>query len=64
MIVKHKSSGFALMVSLGLMSFVFLLVLGFATLIQVNSKLSSSGENYEQNKRTFCSEFSNWRFAK
>jgi hypothetical protein len=38
----RRQSGFALMVALGLMSFVLLIILGLSTLIQVNSNITSS----------------------
>ena len=44
-LLKRKSSGFALMVALGLMSFVLLIILGLSTLVQVNSKIASSEKN-------------------
>ena len=42
---RKKSKGFALMVALGLMSFVLVIILGLPTLVQVNSKLTSSGKD-------------------
>ncbi|MGB0375484.1 MAG: hypothetical protein ACPGEE_05705, partial [Opitutales bacterium] len=39
---QQRQSGFALMVALGLMSFVLLIILGLSTLIQVNSNITSS----------------------
>ena len=44
-ISRKKSSGFALMVALGLMSFVLIIILGLSALVQVNSKLTSSGKD-------------------
>ena len=44
-IMKKQTSGFALMVALGLMSFVLVVILGLSTLVQVNSKLTSSGKD-------------------
>ena len=43
--INERSSGFALMVALGLMSFVLVIILGLSALIQVNSKLTSSGKD-------------------
>lgn len=43
--LRRRSSGFALMVALGLMSFVLLIILGLSTLVQVNSKITSSEKN-------------------
>ena len=42
---KGRSSGFALMVALGIMSFVLIVILGLSTLVQVNSKITSSEKN-------------------
>ena len=39
---SRRSSGFALMVALGLMSFVLLIILGLSTLVQVNSNITSA----------------------
>ena len=39
---RRRSSGFALMVALGLMSFVLLIILGLSTLVQVNSNITSA----------------------
>lgn len=43
--IKGRSSGFALMVALGIMSFVLIVILGLSTLVQVNSKITSSEKN-------------------
>ena len=40
-----NNSGFALMIALGLMSFVLLLILGLSTLIRVNNNITSSGKD-------------------
>ena len=41
----NRSSGFALMIALGLMSFALIVILGLSTLVQLNSNISSSGKN-------------------
>ena len=46
-----RSSGFALMVALGLMAFVFIIVLGLSTLVQVNNKISNSGKDLASAKQ-------------
>jgi hypothetical protein len=48
---RRKSSGFALMVALGLMSFVLIIVLGLSTLVQVNSNITSAEKNLDKAKR-------------
>ena len=45
---RRKASGFALMVALGLMSFVLIIVLGLSTLVQVNSNITIQIQNNEK----------------
>ena len=48
---RRRSSGFALMVALGLMSFVLLIILGLSTLVQVNSNITSAEKDLAKAKQ-------------